>query len=1135
MSASALRVPPTSIASLLRLRPGHMRSIRMDHDLADPGSSRSFVATPFAEAALRRLLSGLEARATDRAWRLTGDYGTGKSSLVLALCRLSAGRADELPVSLRSLAPALGLSPLVVVGDREPIGRSILRAIHALRRDIGAPRLEEPGGHRPTAEDVFEALDILATFIRKRGLSDGLLLVLDELGKNLEYAASHPDADDIFLLQGLAERAARSGDKPFMLVAILHQAVAGYAAGLSTIARREWEKVAGRLSEIVFAPPIEQMSLLVSSALDVDVAALPRAHRDQARQSMALAVRLGWYGPVLEPGALEDLAPGLFPISPLVLPVLARILRRFGQNERSLFGFLSSAEPGGMLDFANQPLEPARLYGLAELYDYVRMTLANQFGAGTAAGRWAVVDAVVNSGVARTGVELDILKIVGILNLLDDPMLSAVRDVVMLELEGSGGDSPVESAIERLERDERVLYRRGVAAGLYLWPNSSVDLDEAFAAGIAAVADTKSLSVLISLLPAEHLVARRHYAETGALRHFQRFYATLEGLPAALQASAQPRSPGPDGRVVVAVVENERERKAALRAAREAAAGLPATTLVAIAPPVGTLMPLLRDIEIWAWVRDNVGGLSGDKVARDEVARQLASAGDSLSRALQGLIEGPATIWIHGASEPPIRSARDLYAYLSRICDDAFDLSPIVRNELINRSTLSSAAARARYMLVEALATNPHEPGLGISEGGVPPERAIYLSMLERGRVHVRRGDAWAVTIPPEGAGDPLRLSPSLNRIGDLLRAAGDGRVRYEAIVEALRGDRLGVRDGLIPLLIAIYLAAHWHHTAVYEDGTYLDQVGGPEFNRMVKEPEHFELQHCAIEGVRAEVFAELAGAIGVTGKRDKLDLLDVVRPMSKFIARLPDQARRTRKLSVGAVAMREALVSARDPKVLVFQDLPAACGLAPISTTKQMPAAEIASFVASVKSAMRELREAYPDLIKRLFEALALSLEASEREHGPLRAELVARANAMLPSVTEAELRTFLLRLADSALEERAWIESLASALVRKPPERWTDLDEAEFHHRLPQLARRFRRVEAAAFDDAGSGEALRLVVTSSDGREVEDVLRPGAVATKELASAERDMRALLERHGRAGILAAARLILDSGRTGSD
>lgn len=177
----------------------------------------------------------------------------------------------------------------------------------------------------------------------------------------------------------------------------------------------------------------------------------------------------------------------------------------------------------------------------------------------------------------------------------------------------------------------------------------------------------------------------------------------------------------------------------------------------------------------------------------------------------------------------------------------------------------------------------------------------------------------------------------------------------------------------------------------------------------------------------------------------------------------------------------------------------------------------------------MRELRDAYPELIGRLFGALALAFEATQREHGPLRAELMARAEAMTSSVTEVDLRTFLLRLGDRALDERAWVESLASTLVKKPPERWTDGDEAEFHHRLPQVARRFRRVEAVSFHKVGTREALRLVVTSSDGREVEDVLRSGGIKAKALDSAEQDMRALLERHGRAGVIAAARIILNS------
>ena len=283
---------------------------------------------------------------------------------------------------------------------------------------------------------------------------------------------------------------------------------------------------------------------------------------------------------------------------------------------------------------------------------------------------------------------------------------------------------------------------------------------------------------------------------------------------------------------------------------------LPETVIVGVPEPIGVIAPLLSDVSAWKWVRDNVAELAGDRLARNEVSRQLALAEARLSRSLEAALDirGAAAnkiCWIHRGGRKPVGSGRMLIALLSEICDSAFALSPRVRNELINRRTLSSAAARARFLLIEGLAASADKPALGLDQGGVPPELAIYLSVLKAGNIHVEQEGRWIVQIPPDG-GDPLRLRPVLLRIGEVLRNAQDRPVPFEEVAHALRQGNYAAREGLIPLLIAIYIAANWHRTAVYEDGTYLDHVGGPEFNRIVKEPEHFKLQHCAIEGVRA-------------------------------------------------------------------------------------------------------------------------------------------------------------------------------------------------------------------------------------------------------------------------------------------
>jgi hypothetical protein len=81
-----------------------------------------------------------------------------------------------------------------------------------------------------------EANEYLERFGNDAG---GILLIVDELGKFLEYGASNPDQGDIFVLQELAESATRS-KRPFLFLTVLHQALDRYAEHMSPRRRAEW-------------------------------------------------------------------------------------------------------------------------------------------------------------------------------------------------------------------------------------------------------------------------------------------------------------------------------------------------------------------------------------------------------------------------------------------------------------------------------------------------------------------------------------------------------------------------------------------------------------------------------------------------------------------------------------------------------------------------------------------------------------------------------------------------------------------------------------------------------------------------------------------------------------------------------
>ena len=175
---------------------------------------------------------------------------------------------------------------------------------------------------------------------------DGLLLIIDEMGKFLEGAAA--DGTDIYFFQELAEAASRARGR-LVVVGILHQAFEQYASRLGRDARDEWAKIQGRFADVPLIAGVDEVVDLLGRAIVSE-----QRHPETARSAEAIAQSIR----SRRPGTPADLAARLdkcWPLHPVTAVVLGPMSRRrFGQNERSVFGFLASAEPGGFRDFLRE-------------------------------------------------------------------------------------------------------------------------------------------------------------------------------------------------------------------------------------------------------------------------------------------------------------------------------------------------------------------------------------------------------------------------------------------------------------------------------------------------------------------------------------------------------------------------------------------------------------------------------------------------------------------------------------------------------------------------------------------------------------------------------------------------------------
>lgn len=1139
-------MPEKRVADVLDMQSRFLRSAHLERDFQNPAALAGYVVTDFAQSCIGRMATGLKPLSGNRAWRMTGDYGSGKSSFALLLAHWFAGNDSKLPPPVRKAVnpQQFGVArpqylPVLVTCSRKALGASIVRALHSALSQldrVGArstiiaevKRLSE-SAQEPNDDDVFRLIVSVNSQLVAESRAKGLLLILDELGKFLEFAALHPERQDVFLLQRLAEAASRSAKEPFFIVSLQHQGFNAYADRLNQSAQREWEKVAGRFEEIVFNPPFEQAASIISSAINVRLNEIPGGLTEELKDAMRRTLELGWLG-AAPAKALIETAPRLYPLHPTVLPVLIRTFRRFGQNERSLFSFLFSNEPFGFQAFSQRRVASGELYRLHDFYDYVRTNFGHRLSTQSYRSHWNLIDSVIESFVQEDEAQLKILKTIGMLNLLNDGDLLATEDSVVFALSNVEQESRLRNTLSALHKYKRIIYDRGRARGLCLWPHSSVDLEKAYEDACRAIDTPRYVAGFIKdSLETRPIVARRHYIETGNLRHADVRYSTVKDLQTLLKEETN----NADGLIIVPLCETPAEREEALAFARQADMSSRSTWLIAVPQPLNNLAALVQEVQRWEWVSVNTLELNADKYAREEVSRQKVAARSHLEKRIQNFIgwQQPGISmmleWFRGHKSLQIRNGRHLLETLSDIFDETYPLAPRIQNELVNRRNLSSAAAAARMRLIERMFANPEAALLGMDPTKKPPEMSMYLSVLKRTALHRENGDSWRIAEPPPRS-DRCNVLPALKRMAELVRQKRDARVNIATLFAELRNRPYGARDGVIPLLLSVFAISHERDIAFYKDGSFLRELNGEQMLVLTKAPERFDIQYCKIEGVRAELFERLLAVLRIEKPEDReIELLDLIRNLCVFVAQLPVYARNTKRLSQQALGVRQAILEAREPSRLLFMDLPVACGFDPVEA-KSASGAVLKSFVKTLKSTLDELRSAYPELQDRLRKAL--------REHftltgliGEYRACLTERAQRVCVTATEPKFKAFCLRLMDDRLSESDWLESVGSHLALKPPSKWHDADEDLFKSELAHIAALFKRVESLVFNgkDAGRAEkAIRLAVTLATGVEHEQVIHFSTEEEQRMTALQQRFAQILSEDERLGLAAASRAI---------
>ena len=1095
-----LNMTNNTLSQYFTLHRRYSRSINLERDLEHVDALLGYIPTQRSLFTLQRIFTGV-----NRAWTLTGVYGKGKSAFAhylaslcaraehplrvkaLAIASAALGSESTQYLSLKENLPKQGFFRAVCTGRREPISHTVVRALitgaEIFWHDRKPAVLDKLLGLKTkmTPETPLESSLILELVNEvATAAKTGVFFIIDELGKNLEYAAYNQGTLDLYLLQQLAELPSDT-ETPVYIVGILHQGFADYGQRLADLQRNEWAKIQGRFEDIPFAESTGQMMRLIGES--ILRRSLPESFGDAiAKQARVWCDRLK---PIIQDSELTaDLIEAVYPLHPITALVLPTLCHRYAQNDRSLFTFLTSSEPYSFKNFLEETsLSGSRLptLQLDRVYDY--FIEAARFASRPNHQRWVEIQDLIADARHLPPDYVRVLKAIGILNLVTiTGATKATRDIVKLSIcdkaEEPDGLKHWDEIIDGLLHKNLITHRRQLGE-LRIWQGSDFNVDRELK-GYLERERSPLKELLSSLRPLKPKVAQRHSYTTGTLRYFERIYldasVDLTELKCLRADSDGLVGYWVDCRDVACNVSTTADGK---------------PLILVSAAKLDLLGMRVRELAALKKMQTTAAELQSDGVARREVRALVVKAEQLLDEALTQAFSfaGETHVcWIEGKQET-IRGTGDFNAKLSAVCDRIYHQSPVINNELINRRELTNVGAKARRKLIEAMWSCWGQKKLGLT--GYGPEVSMYFSLLgDTTKIHRKKNGHWGF-YPPKKTQFDTNLRTLWDAIEQFCLSAKDKPKTLDKLYEILAAPPYGVKQGAIPVILTAVLFYHRDDVGVYKDGTFLPVLGSEHFELLVKDPSRFAVKYFEVAGLRTQVFEELEVILAKPRAKKSAGLrnatlLNVVTPLYKFVNKLPAYTRKSKSLSKEARAVLGALDKTVEPDELLFTALPVACNLAPIRGEED-DGTVAKTLKKELVEVLREVNTAYEGLLsnctKLLYDAFGV-----RRDLGKLREDLRVRALCLAGKCVTRSLRRFVVAAVDDTGEDRGWLEALLMVIGDKPAESWTDEDVIGFEMNLSDLARRFKNLEALQQEVGGVGEgveARRIAVTRPDGGE--------------------------------------------------
>ncbi|WP_341280549.1 hypothetical protein [Paenibacillus sp. FSL H8-0537] len=786
----------------------------------------------------------------------------------------------------------------------------------------------------------------------------GLFIVYDEFGRFLQSLGGADTTLNMQDLQDFAEFVDRAENMHLLVVG--HKHIRQYAVNSRESVRGEFEKVEKRFRFYSLETDASTFLRLAQEAISpINTQCLGLTVELEPLEMLQRYPLFGEYTSYqLEHGIIQTLYP-LHPVAVLLLPQLSNI---FGQNERTLYSFLTDNERYSLLDHVHQQSD---YYYADQLFHFFNIATAED-GDQPSLQLYHTIAPYLDDKhpMQHRMVELLTLWAVTRLNQKQPATLPFLSFALGVTLEVA------QYTLDQLLKAKVVRYN-SIRDLWELYDGSSIDVNAVVAGRIASTSLNvrESLSLLERHLPISYVMPYEYNDDMDMLRYADVRFTNITELKSGNNVIFTA-----DDRIWLVLYMDAEEMDNPDSVMNELAAPY------CIAFPKFTaesIRPSLLHYKIIEQLLQDPLFLAEDSRVKNELIYMLHETSVRIKAFVERYFVFEELDWRWGAQRRMIKDLRGLEGLVTERLRNTYQDTPVIRNEAFNRNRISGIQRRALIDVIDRVIRQPSEPSLGIT--GYGPNYLIYASVLKN------NGYAFDVETGVSCTG---KLEVIRDELRQRLESQPIGRLSY--LVSMMGEAPYGIRAAVVPLLFVALLRDRWDQLLFYSHDMLTTHLSGASVLELVELAEAYEYRYFSWTAEEQQQLQELGGHFGLPAE-NCVSFVHTADTLLLWLRSLPKYAQITARVSNKTRKIRDHIRSAEIDPYMHMRQLAAyghelADAKRELETFITTNESELVQHVLSLTN-LDSLSQLFADLIKLRDQAISKNSKLStlvKTEGGP-------------------------------------------------------------------------------------------------------------------------------------------------------